>query len=98
MALNEQIVKLMIAVNQEVFLERMRQNEKWGIQRHPMGTWLAILGEEFGEVSQAIQYVLGLPSCKETDANNLYKELIHVSAVASAMAEQILESEEVITK
>ena len=34
--------------------ERERQNATWGEQNHDAYTWLAILGEEFGELSQAI--------------------------------------------
>jgi hypothetical protein len=55
---------------------------------------LAILGEEFGEVCQASQSYLNLVSAKETDADDLYKELIHVAAVATAIAEQIREERE----
>lgn len=78
----------MITVNDAVWKERTRQNRKWGLQNHSNGNWLAILGEEFGEVCQAMQY--GTIASKETDANNLYEELIHVAAVASAFAEQVL--------
>ncbi|UOE58245.1 MazG-like family protein (plasmid) [Cytobacillus oceanisediminis] len=81
----------MAIVNLAVYKERIRQNSKWGIQRHPIGTWLAILGEEFGEVCQAAQSEMFLESVKETDAEDLYEECIHVAAVASAIAEQILE-------
>lgn len=87
----ERIKELMLEVSQDVFMERFRQNEKWGIQRHDIGTWIAILGEEFGEVCQAAQSRLGLVSVKETDSNNLYEECIHVAAVASAIAEQLKE-------
>lgn len=83
---------LMSVVNEDVLAERNRQNGKWGLQRHVIGTWLAILGEEFGEVCQAAQSSLGLASVKETDADDLYTELIHVAAVASAIAEQVKES------
>ena len=75
-------------VNEAVLNERFRQNAKWGMQVHPHGTWLAILGEEFGEVCEALQH--GSQSSKDTDASNLYEELIHVAAVASAWAEQVL--------
>jgi NTP pyrophosphatase (non-canonical NTP hydrolase) len=74
--------------------ERDRQDKKWGIQRHEYGTWLAILGEEYGEVCQALQSQLGLISSKDTDADNLYEELIHVAAVAVAIAEQVKEEQE----
>lgn len=85
-------IKTMDKVNADVFCERERQNAKWGRQVHPHGNWLAILGEEFGEVCQALQQ--GSKSSKETDASNLYEELIHVAAVASAFAEQVLRENE----
>ncbi|MCA4157671.1 MazG-like family protein [Priestia megaterium] len=87
----EQVTELMIDVNYAVLNERIKQNKKWGLQRHDMGKWLAILAEEFGEVAQAMQGSLGLTSIKETDADNLYEELIQVAAVASAIAEQVKE-------
>ncbi len=45
----------MLLVNDEVLIERTKQNEKWGIQRHSYGDWLMILGEEFGEVCEAMR-------------------------------------------
>lgn len=84
---------IMVKVNNAVLRERQRQNSLWGLQRHPYGTWLAILGEEFGEVCEAMQGQIGLVSVKDTDSNNLYEELIHLAAVASAIAEQVRESE-----
>jgi NTP pyrophosphatase (non-canonical NTP hydrolase) len=76
----------------EVGLERVRQDSKWGIQRHDLGTWLMILVEEVGEVAQAMQKNKGWG--KDTDANDLFMELIHVSAVSAAIAEQLLEERE----
>lgn len=73
----------------DVELERIKQNVKWGRQRHNHGAWLAILMEEVGEVAQAMQN--GMFSQKETDADNLYEELIQVAAVAVAIAEQVKE-------
>lgn len=37
----------------DVERERQRQETKWGPQHHDSVTWLAILGEEFGEACQA---------------------------------------------
>jgi NTP pyrophosphatase (non-canonical NTP hydrolase) len=70
--------------------ERFRQNRKWGIQRHDMFRWYAILGEEVGEVAQALQ--TGMDSEKATDAHDLLSEVIQVAAVAQAMAEQLIET------
>ena len=80
---------LMTDILNDIRLERLSQDEKWGRQRHRYGVWLAILGEEFGEVCEAMQ--IGMQSEKKTDANNLYEELIQVAAVACAIAEQVKE-------
>jgi NTP pyrophosphatase (non-canonical NTP hydrolase) len=92
------IEMLMNQVNIAVFEERLRQNDIWGLQRHNWGKWLGILGEEFGEVCQAINRIHFPNDAKPTDSANLYEELIHVAAVASAMAEQVLEESEQIEK
>lgn len=75
-----------------VLIERIRQNRLWGYQRHDYGTWLTILVEEVGEVAQAMQAKRGWG--KPSDADNLYTELIHVAAVAVAIAEQVKEETE----
>lgn len=87
------LIDLIISVNIDVLKERHRQNVLWGLQRHDLGKWLSLLIEEVGEVAQAMQPVIGLSTSKSTDANDLYTELIHVSAVASAIAEQIKEGD-----
>lgn len=76
-------------VNVDVVEERYRQNSLYGHQRHAHGDWLMILTEEVGEVVEAMQRAKGWG--KATDASNLYEELIHVAAVASAIAEQVAE-------
>lgn len=86
---NHKQIKLVAKTLADVNKERNRQNAKWGLQRHNYGTWLAILGEEFGEVCQAMQS--GMVSQKNTDADDLYEELIQVAAVAVAIAEQVAE-------
>lgn len=86
------IVPKIRAVQSDVYEERIRQLYQWGEQRHPLGEWLKILVEEVGEVAQAMQQ--GSKSEKVTDAQNLYKELIQVSAVAQAIAEHVRELDE----
>jgi hypothetical protein len=39
-------------VIQDVMRERLRQEDKWGAQHHPIEWWLAILGEEVGEACE----------------------------------------------
>jgi len=72
--------------------ERLGQDAMWGKQRHDRGTWLAILMEEVGEVAQAMQE--GFTHHKESDAGDLYSELVQVAAVAVAIAEQVAEDEQ----
>ena len=72
-----------------IIKERDRQDEMWGLQRHEMGTWLQILVEEVGEVAQAMQSHERWS--KQSDSEDLLEELIHVAAVATAIAEQIVE-------
>ena len=80
------------AVLNQIVNERLKQDAMWGKQRHDRGTWLAILMEEVGEVAQAMQE--GFTHHKESDADNLYTELIQVAAVAVAIAEQVAEDEQ----
>jgi len=84
-------VSIREVVLNQVGSERIAQNLKWGKQNHPYTVWLAILMEEVGEVAQAMQE--GLIHHKESDAGNLYNELIQVAAVATAIAEQVAEDE-----
>ncbi|QII51614.1 hypothetical protein G3M81_12500 [Bacillus paralicheniformis] len=79
----------MLQVNDEVLSERKKQNDKWGVQRHNFSDWLMILGEEFGEVCEAMQRNRGWG--KKSDAQDLHKELVQLAAVASAIAEQVIE-------
>ena len=92
MGLENQHKYTMIKTVNEVLKERERQNAKWGWQRHDYGTWLMILVEEVGEVAQAMQKQKGWG--KDTDSDDLFTELIHVAAVATAIAEQVKESEQ----
>ncbi len=57
--------------------ERNRQNAKWGQQDHDAYTWLAILSEEVGELSQAILH----DTFGGKAAGTMRDELLHVVAV-----------------
>lgn len=83
---------LTFKVLDDINSERINQDEKWGIQRHSYHVWFSILVEEVGEVAEALQK--GSVAYKSTDADNLYKELIQVAAVATAIAEQVRELDE----
>ena len=77
----------MIKVLQEVANERERQNARWGEQNHKFEKWVAILGEEFGELCQAVcQTVIGSDEGKD-GTDSIRQEAIHVAAVAVALVE-----------
>ncbi len=66
--------------------ERKRQDKKWGEQNHDPYTWLAVLQEEVGEYAkEALEMHFG----KKDNLVELYKECVHVAAVALAMVECI---------
>lgn len=76
-----------LGVYEEVSLERNNQEKKWGEQNHHPMEWLAILGEEVGEVNKAAleAYFAGYESTG--NFSNYRKELIQVAAVAISMVE-----------
>jgi NTP pyrophosphatase (non-canonical NTP hydrolase) len=76
----EQFGKVLV----DVRVERMRQNVKWGIQDWPPESWIAILGEEYGEVCRAVCEMTLVPPEKRDPKwlKNYREELIHVAAVA----------------
>lgn len=74
----------------EVLHERARQDAKWGEQNHNSYTWLAILMEEIGELSQAALH----DEFGGKAAGTVRAELIHVAAVSISWLEQITRDKE----
>lgn len=76
--------------------DRKRQDAKWGQQNHDPQVWMAILGEEFGELCQAANDLRwGKPVKKQnvdpwTQALN---EAVQTAAVARAVVECLLRSQ-----
>lgn len=63
-----------------IMLERDRQEVKWGPQHHDRARWYSILGEENGEVAEAIN--------ENNKGKGMYdNEVTHVAAVATNMLE-----------
>ena len=60
--------------------ERERQDKKWGTQNHNIFKWLAILGEEVGEVNK---------SALENNYQEVISELVQIGAVTVAMIESL---------
>ena len=63
-----------------IMSERDRQDVKWGEQNHNIYKWLAILGEEVGEVNKAVL---------ENKYDEVIDELIQIGAVTVAMIESL---------
>lgn len=72
------------AVIRDVQDERLRQFEKWGYQAHDLPTYLTILAEEVGELSEEI-----LKDKFDQRTDSLYVEATHVAAVALAIMQRI---------
>ena len=71
-----------------VLYERYRQDNKWGEQNHVLERWTGILGEEYGELCEAINetiFVDGTNGGYET----MKKEAVHVAAVSIAFIEYL---------
>lgn len=87
------LIATMLPILDEIMGERFRQLEKWGIQRHQPCEWIGVLGEEFGEASQAAVHLRFHPG--KTTAEQLAlvahfrEELVQIAAVAVAMIEQV---------
>ena len=69
----EDIVELIIS-------ERKKQDLKWGEQNQNIYKWLAILGEEVGEVNKAVL---------EDKYDEVLDELVQIAAVSVAMIESL---------
>jgi NTP pyrophosphatase (non-canonical NTP hydrolase) len=69
----------------EVAEERISQDAKWGEQNHLDFVWCAILGEEVGEVANAILE----GTFSDAPLAHVRDELVQVAAVAVAWVEAI---------
>lgn len=70
-------------VFKEVYEERKKQVNKWGLQNHSPADYLMILGEEVGEVNRAALEA----HFHGANLKPYRNELIQVAAVAIAMIE-----------
>lgn len=81
--LNETQTKVIEAV----LLERKRQDAIWGEQNHPPHYWTGILGEEYGELCEAINETVFDNGSDRGGYENMRAEAIHVAAVAIGFLE-----------
>lgn len=82
---------IVLAVN-DVIDERKRQDAKWGEQNHEPQFWMGILGEEFGELCQAVNETVfnnGPEERAKGGYANMRAEAVQVAAVAVAFVEML---------
>ncbi|WP_188068627.1 hypothetical protein [Brevibacillus brevis] len=75
-----------------VIEERFRQDAKWGEQNHEAVLWIGILGEEFGELCQAVNETVfnnGPEARAKGGYANMRAEAVQVAAVAVAFIESL---------
>lgn len=71
----------------DVIAERAAQDARWGEQNHEPEVWLAILGEEFGELAQAILANRFGSADHSSHNTGLRAEAVQVAAVAVALVD-----------
>lgn len=81
-----------------VAYERAMQDAKWGFQDHQLEKWISILGEEFGELCQAVNETVfdngdNAKRCKGGYAN-VVLEATQVAAVAVEIIEYMFRHKE----
>jgi hypothetical protein len=69
--------------------ERIRQELRWGIQRHSWPEWTCILTEEFGEAAQMANQLLWANGATAIQLATLREELVQSAAVIVAMIEHL---------
>jgi len=72
-----------------IIKERERQDSKWGEQNHELSRWTGILGEEYGELCEAINETVFDNGTDKGGYENMRKEAIHVAAVAVGFLEYL---------
>lgn len=78
---------LTLEVMGDVMQERLYQYLNHGVQNLSDLKWLSLVGEEFGEMCQALQ--ADDPWSKDSDKHSLYPEIIQCAAVLIQWAETI---------
>lgn len=81
------------AIN-DILKERRRQDKKWGEQNHEPPLWTGILGEEYGELCEAINETVFNNKSELGGYDNMYTEATHVAAVALGFLECLRRNKE----
>lgn len=83
----EEMCEIQERVINAVLMERTRQDAKWGEQNHQIQYWTGILGEEYGELCEAINETVFDNGSDKGGYDNMRTEAIHVAAVAIGFLE-----------
>ena len=77
---------------ERISAERKRQKEMWGNEIRSPFEWVSILGEEYGELCQAINetYLMGQRYPQLGGVENIIKEASHAGAVCAAIPANIV--------
>ena len=81
--------KVSLVASSLISSERARQDAKWGVQDHDGPTWLAILGEEYGELAQCVLHA----KFGGSKSSKVLEEAVQVAAVAKAIVECLLRND-----
>ena len=83
----------MAAMAEMVRMERQRQDDLWGKQRHGLPIWFLIIGEEFGEAQRELlklrTFSLSARSSRTWALRRIREELAHTAAGCLAAMEHI---------
>jgi len=77
-----------------VLAERQRQDDKWGEQNNHVAIWTTIIGEEYGELCEAVNETVFDNGTNKGGLENILKEASHVAATAVALIEGLLSEKE----
>lgn len=78
----------------DIIIEDAKQINKWGVQSHTLGNWNMILGEEIGEMQQAMNgliFTIDDTSHRER-FRDAYKEAIQAATLLIKLAEILKEN------
>lgn len=78
--------------------ERTRQDRKWGEQNHRPEYWAGIIGEEYGELCEAINETVFNNGSSKGGYENMFREAVHTAATAIAFLEYLQRNRVTFTK
>ena len=78
-------------LQEQIYLEHLRQMKKWGVQSHTPSEWLMFITEELGELSQAISEY----EYRHGSIEKVIREAIQTATLSLKVAEMYMFQKEV---